>query len=569
MAKNLEFSCPFCFEVCQGVDIHFRCDNIHCYGDIDDQILAEYERVHEKKMRPWMAPNAMGKLSKVPELAICPACNTQAREILCPHCHNKINRSTLEGRDILISIIGTRDAGKSNYIGVIIKELIERIGPDGFNATIRPLNDDIGDRYNATYGSYLYNNPPQRLPQTDSSIDEINEGAYRPYIYRMRFTRKVLFKEIHEDFNLVLFDVAGDDVSNLYAMKSVVRYIGKSAGIIFIIDPTRMDDLSHKLPEEIKKQASQAFTSDTAFNVIQRVSDLVMENLPRGTTKIDIPIAATFSKIDALRWEEGTYSEKPVVVGRPRFFNPSTHVGLGAFDLNDQYQVHEEIQGMLGAWGARPFVTLLGDNYSNYSFFAVSALGFDYSLNSDGSMSGEPVPHRVEDPILWIFKENAVIKGKNGKLNRKERSLSREYKMRPYSGKIKVLAALILLVVILAPMIFAFAHINNNDINAFLYVDMVEVSPRTALRGPTAISATFDINDRGFGWGRQRIDFRLIPLGGDIAAVEGSTVSFFFAWPRGSHTITLFTHDFVPLSDYVLSVYINGTPYHPITLHGE
>lgn len=50
----------------------------------------------------------------------------------------------------------------------------------------------------------------------------------------------------------------------------------------------------------------------------------------------------------------------------------------------------------------------LSMNYSNYSYFGVSSLGMKNSPDKNGVFS-TPRPHRVEDPVLWILKENKII----------------------------------------------------------------------------------------------------------------------------------------------------------------
>ena len=64
---------------------------------------------------------------------------------------------------------------------------------------------------------------------------------------------------------------------------------------------------------------------------------------------------------------------------------------------------------MLKEWGADSFMAQLDVNYTNYSYFAVSALGLGNNPRKDGGIE-KPRPHRIEDPFLWLLKENGVIK---------------------------------------------------------------------------------------------------------------------------------------------------------------
>lgn len=49
-------------------------------------------------------------------------------ELCCPVCHKPVHK--IIGNNIIISIIGSRDSGKSHYIGVLIHEILNRIGSD-------------------------------------------------------------------------------------------------------------------------------------------------------------------------------------------------------------------------------------------------------------------------------------------------------------------------------------------------------------------------------------------------------------------------------------------------------
>ncbi|MCL2572074.1 MAG: hypothetical protein FWE11_06690 [Defluviitaleaceae bacterium] len=586
MAKKQEFTCPYCREVSRANQIHFRCEDTRVTSsgapfcpEVNDNLLERYERGPRKPIKAAIIPSYV---KGIPKSAHC-ACGYESFKILCPKCHNVIARSTLNGNDILISIIGTRGSGKSNFIGVAIKELKDRIIPLGFDASMNGLNDDINKQYHDTYGVYLYPDypkEPQKLPKTASAVHNINNGAYRPYIYSVRFTRKALFKTKYEDFNLVIFDVAGEDVAALERMRDVTQYISKSAGIIFLVDPTQIPEISNRIPTEIKMQSSESYETlddgsisveinDTAENVIQRMSELIAERLDVGPRKtIDIPVAAVFSKIDALKWDTNKYIEPPILDGSERILETSPHCEEGAFDLGDHYQVQEETHGLLGTWHAKSFMQLLDTHYKTNAFFSVSSLGFDYKRAPDGTTT-KPSPHRVEDPFLWILKENNIIKSKGGTFSLKEFFRGINYRLRIFSGMFKLVSLLILLVLIAVPTVFALVNMRNFNDNAFMHVTMVEVTPRTNLSGPTTISANFTVDSSNFGWGFQRVEFALVRLSDGEVIDQNRSISFFSYWIFNERSINLFTHDFADLSDYLLTVYLNGFPFRTVELAGR
>lgn len=110
-----------------------------------------------------------------------------------------------------------------------------------------------------------------------------------------------------------------------------------------------------------------------------------------------------FSKFDAV---------VPIIPQGCTILEPSPHCAEKAFVLSDWHNVNSEIQGLLKTWGAADsFMSQLDVNYQKFSYFAISALGLNNAPRKDRGIE-RPRPHRIEDPLLWILKENGVIKEK-------------------------------------------------------------------------------------------------------------------------------------------------------------
>ena len=208
-----------------------------------------------------------------------------------------------------------------------------------------------------------------------------------------------------DSFTFVFFDTAGEDLNDEDTMSTVNKYICKSAGIIFLLDPMQIPAVVNQLDETTVKRAAgiDVGTAAKADDIMTRVSRLIRND--RGLSenkKIDIPVAAVFSKVDAI---EG------IVPSDCTVHNPSPHCAEKCFDLSDWHNVNSEIVALLHEWDADAFISQLETNYENYSYFSVSALGLHNNPTSDGRIE-RPRPHRIEDPLLWILKENGVIKAK-------------------------------------------------------------------------------------------------------------------------------------------------------------
>lgn len=401
--KKTTFICPYCFEEHKLTAAQFRCTNRRC-KDVDDIETTKYENGNIKM--PKQGKICFFSPSKnpftVPKSAECPECKQKTYKIVCPSCHNALPESTLLGRDMIISVVGSRDTGKSHFVGVIIRELIDRVSVKFGGAMV--AFDDSMKRYETGFGRRLYVDL-QKLDLTQSSEQNINNGAYRPLIFSLNIKNKGLFGDSIDTFTFVFFDTAGEDLNELDTISTVNKYICKSAGIIFLLDPMQIPAVANQLDEKVVSRASsvdwrQATSSD---DIMARVSTLIRNDKNMKTSqKIDIPVAAVFSKFDAI---------ETIIPPGATILEPSVHCAEKAFLLSDWHNVNSEIQGLLKTWGADSFMAQLDVNYTNYSYFAVSALGLNNNPREDRGIE-RPRPHRIEDPLLWILKENNVIKPK-------------------------------------------------------------------------------------------------------------------------------------------------------------
>jgi len=397
--ENITFVCPFCFEEEYVKDVQFRCVNLKC-SDVEDKPLTKYEggdMSHPKKAKRTF-PAAKTKNFSIPQSANCPSCKQASSKVICPACHNSLPESSLTGEDMIISIVGSRDVGKSHYVGVIINELIERVAGK-FKGSLTSF-DDTTDRYVQSFGRNLYVNL-QKLPLTTSSTRNTNNGAYRPLIYVLTIEKNKRIKK----YTLVFFDTAGEDLRSSDTMNTVNKYICKSSGVIFLLDPLQIWDVRNQFDDKVISRTStvpvhEAIRPD---DILTRVSDLIRNDKKRknknaANAKIDIPVAVVFSKFDVI---------VPLIPQGSVVLDTSPHCDAGAFVMSDWHNVNKEIQGLLKTWGAT-IVHPLERNYANYSYFVASALGLDNAPLDDGKIN-RPRPHRIEDALLWILKEQKVI----------------------------------------------------------------------------------------------------------------------------------------------------------------
>jgi|GEM_PF-515499 len=394
--KGKKFICPYCFEEHLVSDVQFRCANLNC-ADVDDIEMTRYEggNISTPLQRKRTFPAPASKNYDIPKFAKCPDCKRETSKAVCPSCHNSLPESSLTGEDMIISVVGSRDVGKSHYIGVIINELIERVA--GRFAGVLTGFDDTMTRYEENFGRGLYVELT-KLNLTQSSTVSTN----RPLIFSLTIQQSSKIRK----FTLVFFDTAGEDLNAFDTMNTVNRYICKSAGIIFLLDPMQIWAVRNQLTDEIVSRASSVAVQQATRpdDIMTRVSELIRNDKKMSSTaKINIPVAAVFSKFDAI---------VPLIPPGSTILDPSPHCDTGAFVMPDWHNVNNEIQSLLKTWGAMAFVQQLDLNYANFSYFAASALGLGNSPRNDGRID-RPRPHRIEDALLWILKENGVIDSKN------------------------------------------------------------------------------------------------------------------------------------------------------------
>lgn len=403
MGSKTTFVCPYCFERHRLSEVQFRCTNRRCQ-DFDDLELTRYEQGNEKApkkgKKTFVVPskNPLG----VPRSATCPECGNTTYKHVCPSCHNELPESTLGGTDMIISIVGSRATGKSHFVGVVIEELIKRIAVR-FDGAMEGFADSYS-RWESGFFNHLYVDG-RKLSLTKSSLQDVNNGAYRPLIFKLKMKHKGLFKETIDSFTLVFFDTAGEDLNDEDTMSTVNKYICKSAGIIFLLDPMQIPAVVNQLDESVVERAAAIVPGQAtkADDIMTRVSRLIRNDrgLPEKAM-IDIPVAAVFSKFDAI---------ESIVPSDCTVHRVSPHCDAKHFVLSDWHNVNTEIKALLQEWDATAFISQLETNYTNFSYFTVSALGLNNNPTKDGRIA-RPRPHRIEDPLLWILKENGVIKAK-------------------------------------------------------------------------------------------------------------------------------------------------------------
>jgi len=408
-----KITCPFCFESFGSEEMHFRCIQKSCPGkdEPDELFLKEHGRTpavpghvivvqkHSKVKRS--GPFGRGRIESVQ--CEYEGCKKEARIRLCPRCHYELKHDIDQVSQKVIAVIGGSNAGKSHYIVSLIKRLQHDIGPL-FNFAVIRWSDETRERWERDFYRPLF--LEHTVLQATRRAGAGNYFVKTPLVFRLTFTRG---KQI-EALNVSFFDTAGEDMTetNLEHLNSAeARYIARADGLIVLFDPLQIDGVRQEVAGQAPHIRLPALNlRANPQHVLERLWEL-LERSGRsmsGSKQIQIPVAFTLSKIDALR---------AIVEPDSALLRASIH--NGTFDIADMQSVHTELEQRLEDW-LPGFHTTLEAKFANYRFFGVSALG---SQPVPGNLPHEPEhvspsPVRVEDPFLWILCQFGLLPRKKG-----------------------------------------------------------------------------------------------------------------------------------------------------------
>ena len=307
-----------------------------------------------------------------------------------------------------IAVIGYRNTGKSNFLGVLIRSLQHRYSRevglsihalDSFDVNqLQACSSD--DLYQRRYGRYLDNDKAVAGTPTLHTNPDIRI----PMIYRLNMKHFTWFQRLlqpfshHRPLDLILFDAAGEDLDSTETQQLYSRYIAHASGIILLVDPLAYPSIRRDVRSDIL-QDSYSNEFDTFKVVMDSMSRY--NKMYKANRRIRTPLAVVFSKFDELR-PDG----EPLEGLDPSVFNDHVHDHCFAKDLVDD--TSEKIYRFLEQRGIGSVISSL-DEYQNYRLFGMSALGNapaeDHSLSCIS-------PINIADPLLWILHELGYLPAK-------------------------------------------------------------------------------------------------------------------------------------------------------------
>jgi Double-GTPase 2 len=378
MGRAHDILCPFCFQQWSTSLAAFRCmstDTGRC-ARVADEKLGKLHGIDPPKEAP--VTECSGRLGqafavKKGKPVRCKVCNAATRPV-CPNCHSDLPQRFAEAPSRSMALIGTRAAGKTHFIAVVLHELEHRIGPR-FNGSLMALNEQTRTRIDTDFHQRLFKDG-RMLAQTPSA--QQSAATREPLVTRLSLGGK------HS--NLVFFDAAGEDLNHTGILEREGRYITQSDGLILLLDPLQIQAVRDDLEGSIDLPDA---TTDV-YMMLGRLAGMLREarGIPAGKP-IDVPLAIAISKVDAIR---GILADNHPV------FTAERHDG--SFNEDVARNISELLRAEVVSWVGARLDSFLKEEFTTYSFFGVSSLG----ENPEGTQLRNGVsPHRVEDPILWML----------------------------------------------------------------------------------------------------------------------------------------------------------------------
>ncbi len=381
----MKLICPYCFREIKIKNIEYKC--VHCPPE-DDPKLAKFLGV-ASVMSKRVIKTKSGFFTKSKDIH-CDnkSCGARSTVKVCPECHNELPANFGDSKSHIISVFGGRASGKSHYITVLTNEIRNR----GYHLGLSLHPVDLGDNrnyYTSNMGSVLY----ETLYEKHQLLEQTQQKQRYPFIYELRSS---IDKKSKSDITfLVFYDDAGENMTSQDALLTS-RYVLNSSGMIFLLDSDEIHsgyDNIEDIQRKNKNMGNATFRKafDTLKNTFEKFNKVNKYN------KIDIPIAITFSKFDDL-------VTRDLITNNNSILNEEgQYITKGHYDAKEMKEINNEIVALLEYFSLEQFIWDVSNTFMTSSYFGMSSLGKSAPTGDSRTLSGDPLPKRVLDPLLWIL----------------------------------------------------------------------------------------------------------------------------------------------------------------------
>ena len=379
--------CPYCLETITKSSVIYECPSCG----------KRYQAVGLLKNKMPVCTNRGAHASSI-----------MASRILCNNkgCGNVLPADFLDYEQTLkFSLVGTTNSGKTNFLIVMLHELMHNL-KTGLSLSTLDATSDTYTEFKS-FESQMYEDHTL-LPATD-------RGIVDPYLWRIRDRNKAKGNVI-PSYSLTIYDGAGENFSNIDQAENTVlsRYLCDTKTLFILIDPLQLSSIRKQGVGGESVDFSNLDGQDAAES-LDKVVTYLRTNKGLGANQlIDMNIAIIFTKIDALVDEDGVlqFGDGDLILRR----STASHFGCfdfrrGGFDMKEATIVSNSIRDFIMEREPR-FYNILETNFikNKIQYFAVSALGNPPVKENGQTMIQHIDPIRVLDPFLWMMMKEGFIK---------------------------------------------------------------------------------------------------------------------------------------------------------------
>jgi hypothetical protein len=394
-------ACPYCYHLINQGRLAYQCLGRGVPGGARCAKREDERRQQLTNVRTTAYPTFLPEQRRLPghaRQAACPHCGGPTGVRACPVCHTPLSSTFAESRSPLVGMVGGKGAGKTVYLSVLHHELRTTVRRR-FQADIRLSGDQQGGA--GSPRQWLENYEEQLF--THGRLFEQTAGARNglrpPVVIEWRQPKRRLGWETFDTTVLSFYDAAGEDLTHQDHVHTQA-YLGVANGLVLLLDPWQLPGALERIevPEFVVRDAEPPLEVLTRITELLRVSHQV-----KASRRVKVPLAVVFAKMDAFF---------PVLGGNhPLLAKPPA---LPGYDEATGQDTHEHVRALLHEYGADDVDAHLRHNYTNFRYFAVSALGAAPNYAAKEVDAGGVQPFRVEEPLLWLLCSFGVIDRSRG-----------------------------------------------------------------------------------------------------------------------------------------------------------
>lgn len=363
-----KFTCPYCMQTYKYENIKHVCPD--CGAEAHPG-MADMIGLH-----PVKCPT--------------PGCGGFATLRMCPKCKSVLPQEVLDTKNLPFSIVGMVSSGKTNYITVMLEEL----------AKCHSIKLSLGAA--DAHTREIHKKDKEKL-SSGNPVEGTAAGTITPQIWMIKNLSRRTSNTV-PTYTFTIFDGAGENYEqNLDPSSPVCRNIRASKAIILTLDPLILPKVREIVSDEARIASLGGKDSEVKdpMDIVNDMARYIRSAYGmRADRVLSVPVAVVLTKFDVVL-NHPSFPQTATVKSNSLLTDSEGRVNEGEFAAVDR-----EIRDWLMLIGEMAFIRALEANFKDMCFFGVSSFG---SAPDAKNHIDPPKPHRVLDPVMWLFKKSRFV----------------------------------------------------------------------------------------------------------------------------------------------------------------